>query len=385
MKRYFRSIADLENRPEFQEFLQREFPQAASEFPEGVSRRRWLQLMGASLSFGAASGCRYYKEEFAAFTAAPEGRIPGVPTYFATNFEWAGRIVHALVTSLDGRPIQLRGNPDHPSLDVSAASEFQDGKEKQFKQVGLDAISQASILSLYDPDRLGEAVAHRADVDTASKAFLNGEGTDSNSYNPMVAIVRNSGTKMDPDTVQELISKASQEIASSLGSGTAVIYESTSSPSMLRLLAQFHEKYPDALLVKYEPFDGSPVRDALKSLGAPTAKLSYRLDAAKVIVALDADLLGTDPMAARYAHQFAAGRTPDTTGSMNRLYAIESLYSVTGSAADFRLPVRSSDIGSVLARIEAAVDARMAGDRAAPIDAATPFSELSFEDRVERT
>lgn len=384
MKRYFRSIADLENRPEFQEFLQREFPQAASEFPEGVSRRRWLQLMGASLSFGAASGCRYYKEEFAAFTAAPEGRIPGVPTYFATNFEWAGRIVHALVTSLDGRPIQLRGNPDHPSLDVSAASEFQDGKEKQFKQVGLDAISQASILSLYDPDRLGEAFAQSADVAAGSKAFLSGDEAASSAYNAMAAIVRNSGSKMDPEGLQELIAKSSQEIAASLGAGTAVIFESTSSPSMLRLLAQFQEKYPDALLVRYEPFEGTPVRKALESLGVPNAKLSYRLDAAKVIVALDADLLGTDPLAARYAHQFASGRTPDTTGSMNRLYAIESLYSVTGSAADFRLPVRSSDIGSVLARIEAAVDARLAGDRAAPVESATPFSELSFEDRLER-
>lgn len=93
--RYFRSLDELQKTPEFQQFLDREFPQAASEFPEGVSRRRWLQLMGASLALGGLSGCRYNREEVAAFVMRPEGRIPGIPEHYATNFEWAGRVVHA--------------------------------------------------------------------------------------------------------------------------------------------------------------------------------------------------------------------------------------------------------------------------------------------------
>ena len=55
---YWRSLEELRFTPKFEEFLHREFPQAASEFPEGISRRRWLQLMGASLSFAGVAGCR---------------------------------------------------------------------------------------------------------------------------------------------------------------------------------------------------------------------------------------------------------------------------------------------------------------------------------------
>ncbi len=154
-KKYFRSLGDLEQTPEFEDFLHREFPTAASEFPEGVSRRRWVQLMGASLAFGGAVGCRYNREEFAEFVVRPEGRVAGLPQYFASNFEWAGRAVHALVTCREGRPIKLDGNPEHPINQPSANKDFNDGKDKKFDKVGTDHFTQAAILSLYDPDRLG--------------------------------------------------------------------------------------------------------------------------------------------------------------------------------------------------------------------------------------
>ena len=114
-QRYFRSIDELQKTPEFEQFLTREFPQAASEFPEGVSRRRWIQMMGASLALGGLAGCRYNREEVAAFVMRPEGRVPGLPEFFATNFEWAGKVVQALVTNIEGRPIKVDGNPDHPA------------------------------------------------------------------------------------------------------------------------------------------------------------------------------------------------------------------------------------------------------------------------------
>ena len=42
---------------------------------------------------------------------------------------------------------------------------------------------------------------------------------------------------------------------------------------------------------------------------------------------------------------------------MNRLYCVESQYSVTGSAADFRLALQSSQIAILLKKIEDAIDA----------------------------
>ncbi len=111
---YWRSLAELEETPEFREFLHREFPVAASEFPAGISRRRWLQLMGASLALGGVSGCRWQTEKIAPLAVRPEKRVPGEPQYYATSVELAGAPQHLLVTCLDGRPIKVEGNPEHP-------------------------------------------------------------------------------------------------------------------------------------------------------------------------------------------------------------------------------------------------------------------------------
>ena len=100
-------MEELQQTPEFEQFLHREFPSAASEFPEGVSRRRWLKLMSASLALGGVAGCRYGPNEFAAFVVRPEEATPGRPKHYATNFELAGRAVHLLATNLDGRPIKI--------------------------------------------------------------------------------------------------------------------------------------------------------------------------------------------------------------------------------------------------------------------------------------
>ena len=157
-KKYFRSVEQLEGTPEFEEFLQREFPQAASEFPEGVSRRRWIQMMGASLALGGAAGCRYNREEFAEFVVRPEGRVSGVAQHFASNIEWAGRVCHVLVTSLEGRPTKLDANPEHPMYASTVTSEFNDDRDVKFNSGGTDTFTQAAVLSLYDPDRLGAVI-----------------------------------------------------------------------------------------------------------------------------------------------------------------------------------------------------------------------------------
>lgn len=351
-KQYFRSIADLEQTPEFEQFLHREFPQAASEFPEGVSRRRWIQLMGASLALGGVTGCRYNREEIAAFVVRPEGRIAGEPEYFATNFEWAGRVVHALSTNVDGRPIKIDGNPEHPLHAAVDPSDFNDGKQKKFANAGCDSISQASVLSLYDPERL-DAVLNKGKESTwadAEHAF--------------------------EDSLKALLAEQ--------GKGLAVVFEPTHSPSLQRALAEVKAKLPQAVFVTHRSVDRSNRTKALEAAGAGKTSLQYRLDTAKIIAAIDADLLGADPNAMVHARQYAKGRTPNASKEMNRLYVVESQYSVTGGAADFRLAVRSSQIVHFLAKLEAAIDAAKGGKT---LDATgdKDFSELDAKTKVART
>ena len=50
------SLADM---PGFNEAIDHDFGAATENHDDGLSRRRWLQLMGASLALGGAAGCRY--------------------------------------------------------------------------------------------------------------------------------------------------------------------------------------------------------------------------------------------------------------------------------------------------------------------------------------
>jgi molybdopterin-containing oxidoreductase family iron-sulfur binding subunit len=359
--RYFRSLEDLQRTPEFEQFLQREFPKAASEFPEGVSRRRWLQLMGASLALGGLSGCRYNREEVAAFVMRPEGRVPGVPEYFATNFEWAGRVVNALVANLDGRPIKVDGNAEHPVYSQSQPKDFPENKK--LASAGTDRFTQASILSLYDQDRLG-TVLNRANAGTK----------------PQIA---DSVDEAERSRSWDAFRAYAAERAASLGDGKglAIVYEPTASPSIKRLLASVVAKYPAASLVRYESVFSQNVNKAVDAVGAAACNVLLDLDVAKVIVALDSDLLGGDPQAVHYARQFANHRSPSGPW-MNRLYVAESQYSVTGVSADFRMPVQSSQIGALLRAIENAIDAGVSSDNEQ--EETPPIDKLRSSERVAR-
>ena len=134
--KYWRSLDELADTPEFQARLQREFPDVPlTETPSGLSRRRFVQLMGASLALGGSS-CRWEKDYLLPFSRRPEGHNPGVPQHYSTAMELGGYGTGLNVTSFDGRPIKVEGNPLHP-----------------FSRGGTSAYAQASVLELYDPDR----------------------------------------------------------------------------------------------------------------------------------------------------------------------------------------------------------------------------------------
>jgi len=371
-KRYFRSLDELQQTPEFEQFLSREFPQAASEFPEGVSRRRWLQVMGASLALGGVAGCRYNREEIAAFVVRPEGRVEGVTQQFATNFEWAGRVVHALVTSREGRPLKVDGNADHPAYANSQPSDY--AENKKLRSAGADAFTQASILSLYDQDRI-PGVLNRVAGSKAPERYVKAD------------------KKADPDDHKnslkswevfgEYVANQRVKLAATEGEGLAVLYEPSRSPSVRRMLAEVVNKYPKATLVRYESVFSGNVGKSVDAAGAGKASMVFDLDQAKVIVSLDADLLGADPNSVHYARQFANHRSPVEAGDsrMNRLYCVESQYSVTGSAADFRLAMQSSQVPVLIRKIEEAIDA---GVIVADKQEEVPYNKLEGTDRVKR-
>ena len=138
------------------------------------------------------------------------------------------------------------------------------------------------------------------------------------------------------------------------GAGLAVLSESFSSPTLARLASEFRARYPKATWATYEAVSDENRLAGLRSATGRDVDLMLRIDQASVILALDADPLLTDPEMIHHTRGFAAGRRAGASGgAMNRLYAVEGVYSLTGAMADHRLRLESRQIASFVAALAA--------------------------------
>ena len=350
---YWRSISELHGSEDFQtNYLHREFPVAASEYPEGVSRRRWMQIMGASLAMAGVAGCRYPEEIIAPFVIRPEGRVPGEFYERTTNFELAGTVHNLIVRCFDGRPQHIEPNKRHPSTS------------------GTDPYVQASILSLYDPER--------SRGDDGPVLLRRGEE-------------RKKESQWD-DFLPE--GRASVEKAASNGNGKgfAVLTSPTASPTNVRMLKKLKAALPEATIARYDGVCDDVMRKATKQMLGVESNQVLDFSEAKLIFSLGADFLGTDPGSGGAAKTFAETRDPmDDEGhpapdKMSRLYVAEAGYSTTGTMADSRLAVRPSQMPALLAAVSRMIDEINGGanhDHGGP---ELPFNDpgLSAEERQAR-
>src|SRR5215203_4737551 len=164
-KQYWRSLDELADTPQFREFVAREFPQQAEEWHDPIERRTFMKLMGASLALAGLSGCVFQPpEKIVPYVKQPEEHVPGKSLFYATAAPLFGAATPVLVRSNEGRPTKIEGNPDHPNnrpLDFPAEDPYRDPRGSS----ATDIFTQASILSLYDPDR-SKTVTYREDIRT---------------------------------------------------------------------------------------------------------------------------------------------------------------------------------------------------------------------------
>ncbi|MBU1676753.1 TAT-variant-translocated molybdopterin oxidoreductase, partial [bacterium] len=304
---YWRSLEELGNTPEYCRFTEAEFPEEARVPTDAFSRRRFLQLMGASVAMAGAAGCRWPEEKIVPFAERPDGVVPGTVRRYATAMDLAGKVSPLLVTTNDGRPLKVEGNPDHP-LSAGAADHF----------------AQASVLEMYDPDRSREVLRRR------------GGSYDRRSWEDFIAW---AGPHFET-------------LRGNGGRGLAVLSEQSASPTLAALRRRLRDELPDAGWYEYEPVsrDNERLGSGLAFGTAQRAHLS--LGAAAVIACFDADPLSDHPTSLRNARDFAEGRRAGH-GRMNRLYAVESCPSVTGGMADHRFAVPTSRIPHVLHQLAA--------------------------------
>ena len=311
-KRYWRTLEELADSDAFGELMRLEFPAQADVWPDSMSRRRFLSLMGASLALAGLSGCSVRPAPSVGlrpYVCAPEEVVPGKPLFFATAMTLGGAAVGLLVESHMGRPTKIEGNPEHPaSLGAT------------------DLFNQASILTLYDPDR-SQTVTLLGQTSTWEAAFgalpVNGQPSVG------MAIARHRERK---------------------GAGLRILTETVVSSTLAWQLDELLKALPQAQWHQYEPVNRDMAyRGAREAFGEPVNTV-YRFDHADVVLSLDADFLTCGPGHLRYVADFMKRRraaTSDRDGpesAMNRLYVVETSVTSTGAKADHRLALRASDI-----------------------------------------
>jgi MoCo/4Fe-4S cofactor protein with predicted Tat translocation signal len=303
---YWRSLEELAGSQEFQEMMHREFPKGASEWLDSVSRRGFLQLMGASLALAGMTGCtKQPPEPIVPYVRQPEEVVPGRPLFYATAFTLGGYATPLLVESHLGRPTKIEGNDKHP---VSMG--------------GTDVYAQASLLDLYDPDR-SQTTTYLGDPYSWG-AFLN--------------------AFRGPVNVQKGLQ----------GAGIRILTQATSSPTLSSQMDQFLKTFPAARWITYEPVNRDNVYDGARMAFGQAVEPQYKFDVADIIVSLDADFLYAGfPGFTRYARDYASRRNPD--GNMSRMYVIESTPTSTGFKADHRLPLRAADVEQFARALASAV------------------------------
>ncbi|MCL4221209.1 MAG: TAT-variant-translocated molybdopterin oxidoreductase [Phycisphaerales bacterium] len=306
--KHWRSVEEFSNTPEFREFVEREFPPGASELLTG-SRRSFVKLMGASLALAGAAtipGCRRPQRAVMPYSKdVPEEIIPGRPLYYATAIALPGGGAEGLlIETHSGRPTNIEGNPLHP-INRGAASVY----------------SIASILDLYDPDRLKFPIYNNP------------------TRGPLPATW---------DDFKAFAYRHFKDYAERRGEGLAFIVDKKSSPTRNAMRDRVLAMWPSAVWLAWDPaeFRGE-VEGTRLALGSPK-KVHYNLGDVRAVLSLDSNFADEGPESIVRARAFAATRRVSRgDDQMSRFYAAESSPTSTGSLADHRFRLAPSQISAL--------------------------------------
>ena len=336
----WRSVGELERSPAFQKQLEREFPQGSgylSEEDQQASRRSFLKLMGASSALSGLTlvSCRRPESYIVPYKKAPEWVIPGKPLYYATSRPRAEGSVPLVVTTFEGRPTKLEPNGAHS-----------DG-------CGADALTQASILDLYDPKR--------------SRDFLK------------------AGKKASQEEFEAVFASLAQD-----GGKLAILVGEDDCPTRNRLKSEIESAFPGSKFYSYEALRGEPRRKLNAELAGDGSEMAVNLSKADRILALDCDFLGIDPMGSHVEfserRQGGAGdyRQQIDPEAMNRLYVVETAYSLTGGMADHRLRAKPSQIAKIAAEVAEKLGVTVGGYEAGRISDGEKASLLGSAENFDK-
>jgi len=295
--KFWLSLNNYEEKKSFKKIQKNEFLEGVTDdfnvdkLPE-ISRRKFLAISAATTALTAV-GCTDYRDkgEIVPYNKKPETTTIGIANYYSSTCSGCSNSCGILIKTREGRPIKVDGNPDHP---------INKGK--------ICSAGQASILNLYDPERL----KHPS---------------------------KNLGWKYQKESWENLNKEiiTALEKAKNGNKEIAIISHTIHSPSAVKLLKDFKEKYPSTVIYTYEYFDNKDKIEAWKKCYGQSTLPNINLEKAKIIVALDSDFLGNEGNFIENTSKFVSKRNTDNLNEFNRLYVVEGGMSLTGLNSDYRL------------------------------------------------
>jgi molybdopterin-containing oxidoreductase family iron-sulfur binding subunit len=301
-REYWRSLEEIARTEDFQEHLHREF---RVPIESGIDRRELMTLMGASMALAGLTGCtRQPEEKILPYVRTPEDLAAGQPLFYATAHLHGGYARGILAETHNGRPTKIEGNELHPgSLGAT------------------DVFAQASILSLYDPDR-SQTLTRLAEI------------------RPWSALLVDVKLALEKERPRK-------------GAGLRVLTPTVTSPTLAAQLSDFLAAFPAAKWISWEPCGReNSAQGARLAFGAPM-ETRFAFEKADVVLSLDADFLGSGPAQPRYVRDFSMRRRDPA--AFSRLYVVEPTPSLTGARADHRRPMRPAEIAAFARTVAGAV------------------------------
>ncbi|MCB9081143.1 MAG: TAT-variant-translocated molybdopterin oxidoreductase [Lewinellaceae bacterium] len=310
-------VEQLTNDPAYLESANQEFHalplaeslEQASTLELTSNRRDFLKYLGFGLGAATlAASCEIPVRKAVPYVVKPDTIVPGVATYYASSFVQGGDYCSILVKTREGRPIKIEGN---------SLSSVTKG--------GTSARAQASVLSLYDTNRIdGPYRIKNGAIDRPSSRAKKGPGW----------------AAIDGEIMGKL----------QAGSRVRILTNTLLSPTTKQAIADFTEKFPNTQVVTYDPVSASALLEANAQCFGEAVVPNYQFDKADVIVSFEADFLGTWISPVEYANQYAKNRTIKDAkkARMSRHIQVESHMSLTGSNADNRIMVKPSEQGAAI-------------------------------------
>jgi molybdopterin-containing oxidoreductase family iron-sulfur binding subunit len=337
--KYWATLDQWNNDPEFLKMAETEFkssPLREGDGEDGFARREFLKLMGASIAMATAGCIRRPIQKIVPYNKQPEEVTLGVANYYTSTYFDGVDAIPLLIKTREGRPVKVEGNPQFP-----------------LSQGGVSSRAQASILSLYDPERL--------------------QGPQHNIFNEK---------RTNKDTVSIKWDAMDDKIVASLKKGGVVVLSrAEASPSTRAVIADFNQAFGGTSVV-WEPLAYEEIHEGQKASYGEAVVPQYHFDRAKMIVSIDADFLGSWLNQTISNRQFSRGRKDPA--KMSKLVSFDSHFSLTGANADLRFKIKpSQQIDVVMGLIHSLVVKQGLATMAGPTTVLTSYANAAQKLGIE--